>query len=215
MNPIFQKSLDMENKCICNHCGALFANSALLKGHLTRSHSVQNYFCDQCEKRFTVESFLIKHKKIHEDNPVPCEICGIVLKNEAKLQFHMASHTRTQIGGNCPVCNKYYSGRYNLLRHVKRTHSKIKNIKCTTCNKGFYELAKLEKHVKIVHEGVRPFGCDKCAYKASSLFNLNLHRPKMHASNEKISFIDYVESINNGSHPTIGKEMLPLVLLLK
>ena len=127
----------------------------------------------------------------------------------------MKTHTKTHNGGNCPVCNKYYKERRHLLRHIKRTHSKTDKIKCNTCNIGFYEVARLERHVKIVHEGVRPFGCDKCAYKASSLYNLNLHRTKMHASNEKISFFDYVESINSGSHPTISKEMLPLVLMLK
>ena len=214
MNPIFQKFLEVEKKSICNYCGALFTNSGSLKTHM-HQHSVKNYFCDECGKGFEEESLVMKHKKIHVDNPVPCEICGTVLKNETKLQCHLRKHTKSNNGANCPVCNKYYSERRVLLRHIKQLHSKEENIKCTTCNRGFYEVARLEKHIKIVHEGVRPFGCDRCEYKASSLFNLNLHRQKMHTSNKKISFIDYVESINNGSHPTISKEMLPLVLMLK
>ena len=144
---------------------------------------------------------------------MPCDYCGKIFQNLKKKTSHVNIQHLSK-GVNCKVCNKHFLRKSRLMEHTKNIHLKQRSAICKICDKQFRDFRNMQKHVAKVHERARPFGCEKCAYKASSLFNLNLHRSKMHDLNEKLSFKDYSNDVINGSHPSIGKEMLPLLKLL-
>lgn len=60
----------------------------------------------------------------------------------------------------CQECNKDFSTRTNLLRHMN-THNGVKPYRCTVCDKGFTQNASLKQHMHI-HTGERPYQCEFC-----------------------------------------------------
>ena len=52
----------------------------------------------------------------------------------------------------CELCDKYFSEKGNLDKHMKTVHEGIKDHKCKICDKSFSEKASLNKHMKSVHE---------------------------------------------------------------
>ena len=215
-NPAFADFVKKEN-IKCNYCDALLNDAKSLKSHIYYFHRdfVTKYTCEECGKGFTEKNTLQNHfKSFHVVEEVACEYCGKIFQNMGRKSTHIRLQHAND-GGNCKVCNKYYSKRFQLLRHARIFHLKQTSATCTQCGKSLDTKKSLEKHIKKVHERVRPFGCEKCEYKASSLFNMNLHRSKMHNDIKPINYEDYEATVINGTHPTIQKEMLPLMKLLK
>lgn len=52
--------------CVQDGCGFKTQTRATLIGHIRRNHGDKNFKCDQCEARFSRQSGLTKHKRIHE-----------------------------------------------------------------------------------------------------------------------------------------------------
>ena len=215
-NPEYLKIVKKEEEeCKCSTCGALFTNAASLKCHVKKNHMQLLYSCTDCGKGYNSEQSLCNHKKrVHEDAPIPCEICGIILKNKTQHTQHIRKHP-SEDGGKCDSCSKYFPTGNKLLAHKKLVHLKVKNAACPKCDRKFPTEHDVNQHIKIVHESARPFGCDKCDYKASSVYNLNIHRSKMHNINEKFNIENYVNFIKSRLHPSIGPDMIPLILALK
>ncbi len=76
-----------------------------------------------------------------------------------------------------PGCEKAYSTRYNLKRHVETIHQKMKKHQCSECMRWFASKQNLVEHI-YTHTGDRPFECTICgkAFRQASL--LSLHRRK-------------------------------------
>ena len=85
---------------------------------------------------------------------------------------------------------------------------KIKNHECNLCNRKFHGSWYLSTHKRKVHQGERLFGCERCEYKASTMFNLNLHRTKMHNIEERLNKAMLVKLIESGQHPYCDKDTL-------
>ena len=59
----------------CLECSEGFHFDAELQRHMNVHSDVKPFPCDLCEKRFTQNKSLTRHKKIHDDNPVMCSMC--------------------------------------------------------------------------------------------------------------------------------------------
>ena len=215
-NPAFTDFVK-EEQCKCNKCGALFGNPASLSVHNYNNHNddISKYTCEECGRGFAKKVTLQSHiKRYHVVEEVACEYCGKIFQNMDRKSGHIRIQ-HSNDGGNCKICNKHYSKRIGLLRHTRDTHLNQNSAICTQCGKGCPNEHSLKKHITKVHERVRAFGCEKCQYKGSSLFNMNLHRSKMHNDTEPLNFEDYAKTVTNGTHPTIGQEMLPIMKLLR
>lgn len=72
-------------------------------------------------------------------------------------------------------CNKTYSTKFNLKRHVEITHQKQKKYKCDLCQKSFVSQQNLKEHI-FTHTGAKPYKCPYCDEFFRQISQLSLHR---------------------------------------
>ena len=75
----------------------------------------------------------------------------------------------------CDICNKLFSNKSNLRKHIKSVHEKIK-FKCEICDKEFSQEDNLQRHKKAVHSKNIEFNCIVCERKFSRKDNLLAHK---------------------------------------
>ena len=61
----------------------------------------------------------------------------------------------------CEQCEKCFSSKGNLKKHVDNIHEKV-NHKCTTCGKNFTSKSSLSTHVNSIHLKKTAVKCDQC-----------------------------------------------------
>lgn len=134
-------------------------------------------YCTICEKTFQSKQTFRKHIKSHASdtkaNPQPT-----IQKIESaesspneptpkrpKKVDHKTSH--------CEQCNKTFSTRTNLLRHLS-THNGNKPFECKICGSGFTQNGSLKSHM-LIHTGERPFQCTFCNRGFTQAKSLTFH----------------------------------------
>lgn len=112
-----------------------------------------------------------------EDQQLPCETCGKVLKSQTTLRFHMKMH-RATLDFRCPQCNLGFKTNAYLLKHMK-VHSDSKDHVCKYCSMAFKHSGMLSKHLKM-HTG-EFFYCNLCPSESFiDGYSLRLHNEKVH-----------------------------------
>ena len=80
------------------------------------------YQCEYCQREFTRNSNLTRHKRIHgSDKRFQCSQCD----KHFMEKHHLAAHERTHTGEKpyqCKVCSRTFTDRSNCTRH-ERTHN--------------------------------------------------------------------------------------------
>ncbi|XP_065368122.1 transcription factor grauzone-like [Calliphora vicina] len=143
----------------CNECGKVLSCPRNYKNHMLRLHRPSDvnlkHFCEICDKSFTQESLLRKHKLKHlpeEEKKFPCAECG-----------------------------KFYASSYLLNHHTKAVHLK-KFVKiCFICGKAISTTAEYKIHMD-KHEGIpQPIiSCDVCGLRLTSDRGLKRHKENQH-----------------------------------
>jgi hypothetical protein len=79
----------------------------------------------------------------------------------------------------CAICEKQFSSRSNLNKHIKRKHGDVE-FRCFICNNIF----KTENDFKITSHSSDPFQCEVCSklYKTKSALKMHLNK---HYDNHK------------------------------
>jgi KRAB domain-containing zinc finger protein len=68
-----------------------------------------------------------------------------------------------------------------LKAHIETVHEKKKKFfKCEICEKNFSDKSNLNKHISSVHEDKKPFKCELCEFSSSLKGNLNNHIKSVH-----------------------------------
>ena len=83
----------------------------------------------------------------------------------------------------CVKCNRCFSQKVNLKRHIESVHEGIKPLKCHKCDICDYKTAKktdLKRHIESVHEGIKPYKCNICAFETARKGNLKNHIVSVH-----------------------------------
>lgn len=80
-------------------------------------------------------------------------------------------------------CNRTYSTKFNLKRHVEISHLKQKKYQCECCNKFFVSRQNLREHV-FIHTGTKPYQCSCCGEYFRQISQLSLHK-RNHQIREK------------------------------
>ena len=130
--------------------------------HITYSESVeyagsdsqitdQNvYKCDSCQKCFSSEYKLQKHKKFAlscgGQPPHQCVYCGARFSTKCHLKVHERTHTKEK-PFQCTECDKAFADRSNLRAHM-RIHSGERRYACENCGKTFIQGGNRNQHYK-------------------------------------------------------------------
>lgn len=58
-------------------------------------------------------------------------------------------------------CDKEYSSKFSLERHIQIIHLKKKEVECELCHKKFRVMQNLVEH-KYIHQNIKPYECELC-----------------------------------------------------
>lgn len=182
----------------CDLCDKTYRSKESLRNHQRLAHegAEYKYQCTECMKCYKTNGELKSHMSeflapfydffcinifidgVHgEDQQLPCETCGKILKSQTTLRFHMKMH-RATLDFRCAQCNLGFKTNAYLLKHMK-VHSDSKDYVCKFCQMAFKHSGMLSKHVKM-HTGEFLY-CDQCPSESFiDGYALRLHTERVH-----------------------------------
>ena len=98
----------------------------------------------------------------------------------------------------CKNCNKIFSSKRGVTRHIFRVHENKNAFKCKFCDYGSGDKSNFEKHVKSIHEkqNLSVLKCKICDYGSVDKSNLKKHVKYVHEKQKplkvfKCKFCEY------------------------
>ena len=112
-------------------------------------------------------------KSKEESQSHVCRECGQNCVSLKALQNHRASH-RNKYQYACPICQKIFSRKYNMIGHWKAHSHQERPFKCEQCLKSFRFKRYLKWHM-VTHSEEKPFKCDLCSKSFKKSYHLKVH----------------------------------------
>ncbi|XP_048766295.2 zinc finger protein 836-like [Ostrea edulis] len=109
-------------------------------------HTIKTFKCTQCKKICLSGEELKEHKKIHETDKHPCQICGKKFSRE-NLITHLVQHSR-DLAYLCRVCKLVFTEKSHLDNHIQSKHCVDAIMLCGFCKNSCFRRSDLEKHLK-------------------------------------------------------------------
>lgn len=196
----------------CNICGLLAKNPIELSKHtfdvhgndqlvLSDSEEELKFCCHLCPRTFAGRSYLTVHlSKMHKSAVRPsfeCDKCDQSYFTESGLKAHEQWHLRTIV---CPECDKGFSRKNHLHRHLVTVHTKDPDgkprkkakykivdgkkvyektyVPCPICGRQCDDRI-LKNHLR-THSDERPFLCDKCDRRFKVVDEMKRHIKAVH-----------------------------------
>ncbi|XP_034947213.1 zinc finger protein 62 homolog [Chelonus insularis] len=151
----------------CDICNVKFYRKDKLKAHYDKcseKNPNQVRKCNICGDTFENNEILREHRSKHVDEGILTEEDLRELEpgsEDRKPGEKVPRKRRTDIVGlECTECNKQYTSRKGLLRHIQ-VHEGKKYL-CDICPKKFYRREHLKIHVA-KHNMVKPYKCSRCS----------------------------------------------------
>ena len=150
---------------LCDLCGVSFLTYDKLVKHRFNVHSDSSpkkiIPCPQCQKQFTSQTFLRKHKMtMHTVSQ--CKECMKVFKNLSSLRHHhRQEHRPDREKFECSICGKISLRRDTHERHLRIHNNKKTTFDCDICEMTFPLKHNLDRH-KLSHHNDSGVLCPKC-----------------------------------------------------
>ncbi|KAK2580433.1 hypothetical protein KPH14_006178 [Odynerus spinipes] len=166
----------------CDICNVKFYRKDKLKAHYDKcseKNPDQVRKCNICGDSFENNEMLRQHRAKHVTEGILTEedLRDIEPRPEERKQGEkVARKRRTDIVGlECTECNKHYTSRKGLLRHIQ-VHEGKKYL-CDICPKKFYRREHLKIHVA-KHNMIKPYKCTRCTKRFIKEEQLTNHLSK-------------------------------------
>ena len=139
--------------------------------HMEKYHATehQTFPCNKCEQKFDRKDVLYKHvEKLHSNINInlpaaiqelrvneeewKCKMCGQSFYSELEIEKHLQKRNCSKddaIKHYCQFCEKSYTEKHNLTKHIKNKHTVNENVTCSKCGKTFQQKSSLTRHTKI------------------------------------------------------------------
>ena len=161
--------------------------------------NLKELFCSQCSLQFGGKSVYNLHlylvHNVKDD--------GQKSQSKSENVEDIGGNVKEKQSFNCEICERKFSFRFSLHRHISevheenRSHKKVimnnhkesvhegkKKFQCGKCNKLFSDKSNMTKHIASIHEGKKPFRCDNCDASFSTKQNMNKHIKVVHEEKE-------------------------------
>jgi len=134
------------------------------------------YICDECPKRFSLSSTLLRHKhSVHsKQRPLECPYCGKLFKKHRSLEYHIRIHTGVNLY-SCSHCSDCFLHLYQLDVHLLKVHNEGSWLICNICHEKFAYKCALRQHL-LKHADVKPYVCSECPKRFYTAAVLKRHQ---------------------------------------
>ncbi|XP_052817249.1 zinc finger protein 93-like [Mya arenaria] len=154
-------------KHVCQFCQKVFWHKGQYNIHIRVHTNERPYSCSICNATFRKSSSLKEHAVRHSSSFV-CSHCGKGFVSSYTLSTHENLHlhlSNTQKVHKCPHCEKSYTHRSPLRRHILKIHKGLKlsrNLTCDTCNKTVKgDYSDFMRHYRL-HTRQEAYKCTVC-----------------------------------------------------
>ncbi|XP_034024857.1 zinc finger and BTB domain-containing protein 47 isoform X2 [Thalassophryne amazonica] len=130
--------------------------------------------CNNCGKRFLLESELLLHQQTDCEKSIQCVTCGKAFKKLWSLHEHnKIVHGYAEKKFSCETCEKKFYTMAHVRKHMV-AHTKDMPFTCETCGKSFKRSMSLKVH-SLQHSGEKPFKCENCNERFQYKYQLRSH----------------------------------------
>uniref|UniRef100_A0A3P9M871 Zinc finger and BTB domain containing 47b n=1 Tax=Oryzias latipes TaxID=8090 RepID=A0A3P9M871_ORYLA len=157
----------------CKKCPRIFNNRWYLEKHMNVTHN-RMQICNNCGKRFLLESELLLHQQTDCEKSIQCVTCGKAFKKLWSLHEHnKIVHGYAEKKFSCEICEKKFYTMAHVRKHMV-AHMKDMPFTCETCGKSFKRSMSLKVH-SLQHSGEKPFKCENCSERFQYKYQLRSH----------------------------------------
>lgn len=188
----------------CIHCNQKFRRRDHLQNHLN-THSQIKHECSYCQQTYSKANQLRKHIKAqHTENEVQNEESAIIfpkkeIVNNLPVEFkdespntytevleiqEMVQENNTTRKFECELCNKVFSRKTHLIRHMT-IHTNERAFECTItgCGSKFRRRDHLQNHLN-THSQLKTHKCEFCENSFGRADHLLNHIRARHTEKE-------------------------------
>eukprot|EP00088_Acartia_fossae_P054965 TRINITY_DN6367_c0_g1_i11.p1 TRINITY_DN6367_c0_g1~~TRINITY_DN6367_c0_g1_i11.p1 ORF type:complete len:628 (-),score=168.56 TRINITY_DN6367_c0_g1_i11:200-2083(-) len=145
--------------------------------------------CDICGVFLQEKS--LKHHKLndHSEEKIKCDLCDYTANSKYKVSVHRKRHfIKTS---NCPECGKVVKDLKSHFRRKCGNSKEKERYYCHLCEKSFSLKHGLDRHIRNIHHRICSYHCDSCEYKTYDNYNLKLHISKNHTKEDMEKICPY------------------------
>ena len=126
----------------------------------------------------------IVKKKTGQKSEV-CNVCNKAFSRKEKLKRHVQMVHEGTKKCTCTHCGEQFFDNYHLTRHIKNIHEKEKEHICPVCNSCFLLKKELKDHISKMHEESKPYDCQFCDKSFKKEESWIKHKERVHEGKVK------------------------------
>ena len=109
-----------------------------------------------------------------------CPLCDKLFSRKQYIKRHIVAAHEKHKPHECTQCDKRFTRKHDMRKHVAAVHEKQKPHKCTQCDKGFTRNSHMKIHIAVVHQKQKPHNCLLCDKSFLQKSNMTKHVAAVH-----------------------------------